>query len=627
MKQTAVSNKLTELERRAIAWLLFLLLLTATVWLLTPSSALATSSQAQQSESKLFTRTDLFAGASPIAKQTTTLTATSICWGDFDNDGDLDILLSGFTNIGAVAQIQANDGSGVFSDIGAGLPNMRDCSVAWGDYDNDGDLDILLTGADANGALARVYRNDGGIFTDIGAGLPGLSYCSVAWGDYDNDGDLDILLTGITSSGSISEIYRNDAGSFSAIGAGMPGVAFSSVAWGDYDKDGDLDILLTGDTGSGYITRIYRNDGGGTFTNASLGLPGVAYGSVAWGDYDNDGDLDFLLTGDTGTAYLSVVYQNLGSGTFVPTAGLTAVAKSSVAWGDYDKDGDLDILLSGDTGTEIVTLIYRNNGDNSFTDIEAGLPGVCDSSVAWGDDDNDGDLDFVILGYTGSDFLIAIFRNTSSGSNVAPSAPTNLAATVDGGAITFSWDPASDDTTPAAGLSYNLRVGSAPGAGDILSGMADVNTGYRRVVQLGNTNQRTSWTLHLPAEGDYFFSVQAIDASFLASPFAMEIATGVPEGAPLPRSFVLHAAAPNPFNPRTTIRYDLPHDARVKLRVYDIAGRLVRTLIAGQKIAAGQREAMWDGRDEAGRSLASGVYVCRLDVGEYQQAIRMTLLK
>ncbi len=71
------------------------------------------------------------------------------------------------------------------------------------------------------------------------------------------------------------------------------------MAWGDYDNDGDLDILLTGDTGTEIISRVYRNDGE-TFADISAPLPGVKLGSVAWGDYDNDGDLDVLLSGDTG---------------------------------------------------------------------------------------------------------------------------------------------------------------------------------------------------------------------------------------------------------------------------------------------------------------------------------------
>jgi uncharacterized repeat protein (TIGR01451 family) len=109
--------------------------------------------------------------------------------------------------------------------------------------------------------VAKLYRNDGGVFVESGPAddaLPGVSTSSVAWGDYDNDGDLDILLTGATGS-PVARVYRNEGGVFVAIDAAFTGVSYSSVAWGDYDNDGDLDILLTGATGSP-VTRLYRNE-------------------------------------------------------------------------------------------------------------------------------------------------------------------------------------------------------------------------------------------------------------------------------------------------------------------------------------------------------------------------------
>jgi predicted nucleotidyltransferase len=130
----------------------------------------------------------------------------------------------------------------------------------------------------------------------------------VAWGDYDNDGDLDILLTGygVVGGGPVAKVYRNDgpaAGSgwnFVDSGAQLTGVYRSSVAWGDYDNDGDLDILLTGDSGDSPVAKVYRNDGG-VFADSGRRMTPSALesGSVAWGDYDNDGDLDILLTGYT----------------------------------------------------------------------------------------------------------------------------------------------------------------------------------------------------------------------------------------------------------------------------------------------------------------------------------------
>ncbi len=210
-----------------------------------------------------------------------------------------------------IARVYRNNGDDTFTDIAAGLPGVTSGSVAWGDYDNDGDLDILITGyADGLIRIARVYRNDDGAFTDIIAGLPAVYDGNAAWGDYDRDGDLDILITGDPGSGYLARVYRNDGGVFVDIMAGLPGVKVGSAVWGDYDNDGDLDILLTGeDTGSSQITRIYRNDGG-VFTDIMAGLPGVYLGSAAWGDVDGDGDLDILLTGNTGSGFLTGIYRN-----------------------------------------------------------------------------------------------------------------------------------------------------------------------------------------------------------------------------------------------------------------------------------------------------------------------------
>ncbi len=130
--------------------------------------------------------------------------------------------------------------------------------MAWGDYDNDGDLDILLTGAEGGiNLIAKVYQNTGSGFGEVYAGsLTGVYVSSVAWGDYDNDGDLDILLTGRDSGvGYNAKIYQNTGSGFSEVYAGnLTGVAGSSVAWGDYDND--LDILLTGQGGRNRIVKV-----------------------------------------------------------------------------------------------------------------------------------------------------------------------------------------------------------------------------------------------------------------------------------------------------------------------------------------------------------------------------------
>ena len=211
-----------------------------------------------------------------------------------------------------VILLQLNLTAQPFVDINAGLIGVRVGSAAWGDYDDDGDLDILINGWDGVEEYSIVYRNDNGNFIDINAGLIPAAYGSaVAWGDYDNDGDLDILLSGrIDNVNRISKIYRNDSGIFTDINVGLYGLSGSCAAWGDYDDDGNMDILITGWDGTQGNAMIYRNDGG-VFTYLNAGLAGITLGSVAWGDYDNDGDLDILLTGiDNSVTWIANIYRN-----------------------------------------------------------------------------------------------------------------------------------------------------------------------------------------------------------------------------------------------------------------------------------------------------------------------------
>ena len=441
----------------------------------------------------------------------------SAVWGDYDNDGDLDILLTGSSSTGSISKIYRND-SGIFTDINAGLSGVYYSSAAWGDYDNDGDLDILLTGFSGSLRISKIYRNDSGIFTDINAGLTGVIYSAVAWGDYDNDGDLDILLTGYSSPGSVSKIYRNDSGVFTDISAGLPGVSSSTADWGDYDNDGDLDILITGNKGITSLSDIYRNDSG-VFTGINSGFPKVYDGAVDWGDYDNDGDLDIVFTGDTRYQNVSIIYRN-DSGTFTDiNAGLTEIDNSSAAWGDYDCDGDLDLLCTGYTGSAGSATIYRNDS-GIFTDINAGLIGVQYSSAAWGDYDNDGDLDILITGDTGSGYLSQIYKNISTIPNTIPSSPSNLNTAVTDSTVTLTWNKATDNETPQNGLSYNLYIRSD--SLYVKSSMSNDSTGYRKIVNMGNVNKRSSWTINNLPGGIYYWSVQAVDNGYAGSEFAPE---------------------------------------------------------------------------------------------------------
>lgn len=335
----------------------------------------------------------------------------AVAWGDCDNDGDLDILINGELSGGkSLTSIYLNQ-KGVFRAIPTDLPKADIGSVAWGDYDNDGDLDVLISGW---GERTGIYRNDKGRFININAQIAELQWSSAKWGDYDNDGDLDLAIAGKQASNEnyVSKIYQNKNGKFYDLEADLLGVNFSTLDWGDYDNDGDLDLLLTGITkNTRSVTKIYKNINN-RFSDAGINLEGTTgYGSVAWGDYDADGDLDILIS----KSKKSLIYRNEGGFFTDIKANLTAAQKSNASWIDYDNDGDLDVFITGYVNSsEYKSILYRNIKGN-FIDLEIPFPGLQLGDAAWGDYDNDGDPDLLLTGETiDGKYISKIYRNNFS---------------------------------------------------------------------------------------------------------------------------------------------------------------------------------------------------------------------
>ena len=230
-----------------------------------------------------------------------------LAWGDFDDDGDEDLFLS---NHGSPPHLFVNQSDGTFVESAEAMsipPGGRDGhGTAWGDYDGDGDLDLLIVQGKKLGQadrLDQLYRNDGEAgfvlaTEEAGVGNPGGRARSASWIDYDRDGDLDLLTVNFQTPSvlfvndgqarfePLSPFVSDDAGYWDPIGA-------DGAAWSDYDLDGDLDLFL-----SGLGSRLLQQEAGRfrDVTAEALGAVPRDGTGAAWGDYDNDGDPDLYLT-------------------------------------------------------------------------------------------------------------------------------------------------------------------------------------------------------------------------------------------------------------------------------------------------------------------------------------------
>ena len=445
---------------------------------------------------------------------------------DFDNDNDLDLIMSGqdneFLPMGKIFQ----NTNGSFSEVTTNFKGLYNSALSIADYNHDGLQDVIITGQNVYDNKTYLYRNIGEFqfqLTDsllYAAGANG----DVAFGDYNNDGFADILLSGNNQT----KLYYNDGnGSFNDTGVTLPGMSYCSVAWGDYDNDGDKDILMSGDDGS-TMTYLIENDYGSF--NVVLSMDGAISGDACWGDHDMDGYLDFMFSGkDYNLVAVTYIYHNNSDKTFTNAyAGFVGTALGPADWIDFDNDTDLDVLLAGQNTTcgNSFTGLYANNGIGSYAPLDD-LAFVDRSASAWGDYDNDGDWDVFLAGINGIATNVFYRNDLLSGTgfqqNTPPAVPqlTDIFAWEDYAVI--NWLPATDLQSPQEAITYNIRIGSAPGASDILSADADVSTGNRYLTERGNMGSNTFAIIRNLDPGTYYYSIQAIDQAYKGSEFSEEL--------------------------------------------------------------------------------------------------------
>ncbi len=378
---------------------------------------------------------------------------------DFDGDGLLDIVASSW-GVYDPLKLFVSTGDGTFEDrtetaLLEGLDGGLNLNHA--DYDNDGDLDIFVLRGAWLGPYGEypnsLLRNNGdGTFEDVTveAGLMSRNPSHTgAWGDYDNDGWLD-LFVGNESRGipRPCELWRNNGdGTFTnmAVNAGLNIVGFvKGAVWGDYDNDGFVDL---------YVSRLaepnllFHNDGGWSFTEVgeSAGVTHPLKSFPTWFfDYDNDGWLDLFVgtfadfdgsaLADVAADYLgvsveaprAVLFRNRGNGTFEDVSAAAGVDRVLLAmgsnFGDIDNDGWLDAYFgTGEPalGTLVPNVMWRNEEGRRFVDVTSSTrTGNLQKGhgIAFGDIDNDGDQDlYAVMGgaYTGDVYQNILFENPS----------------------------------------------------------------------------------------------------------------------------------------------------------------------------------------------------------------------
>ncbi len=436
-----------------------------------------------------------------------------MAWGDYDNDGFEDLYVAEY-EMSNGSFLYHNNGNGTFtkdSSIVIAIDGGSSIAGTWGDYNNDGNLDLFV--ANNTGALNALYKNNGsGNFTKITTGgIANYSgYCHGAtWVDYNNDGYLDMFVTDYMPT-RFNLLYKNNGDeTFTQItnSALVQEAKYSiGATWADYDNDGDMDVFVPAT--SGQSNSLFRNNGAGAFekmTNVGISLDNASSVGSSWGDVDNDGDLDLFVANTGGMD--NFFYFNDGDGTFTQVhSGLLVTNggnSSGSNWVDIDNDGDLDLYVCNDR-TESNAL-YINDGTGNFTKPATSLSTDLGNSFsqAWSDFDNDGDIDVLVGNHSNENNVF--FENTRSNCNnwfgikltgtnsnrSAIGARIWLKATING-QQTWQLKEISAQTGGGAGSQNSLKA---------LFGLGDATTvdsivvlwpsGYRQVVTNQSVNSYT----------------------------------------------------------------------------------------------------------------------------------------
>lgn len=535
--------------------------------------------------------------------------AQGVVFLDVNNDGWLDIFLANNNN---PSKLWINKNGTSFGDS----------STAWGvnitsptrgivaaDFNNDGNLDVLIGNWQTP---IMLFKNTGTTFVNCStdAGVAFTSYGNAHWIDYNKDGKLDFCFANGGMPPRYNFFFRNDnLTSFTNIAYSIGLVDSTStltLSSADYNNDGNMDLFLGTQSNPNAPTTaiLYKNNGNGTFTdvtNESGILTNFYTWGSAWGDYNNDGYMDLFLANTTGYNQL---YRNNKNGTFTDVTvqmGFELInAAYSCGWADIDNDGDLDLYVA--RGQNSMDKMYRND-DTIFTDIttQCGMGDYqLSSATSWGDFNNDGFLDLYL---NNNGYENRLYRNSGNsnkwiilklnGVTSNRSAIGTRVKIVTGGKSQIREVEGGSGGKGQNSLPIEFGIGSASYIDTLI------------IKWIGGTQQIFT---HVTPNKIYTVTE--------GQPLAVNnISSNVPDKFDLSQNY------PNPFNPITNIKYQIAKNSQVILKVYNILGNEVETLV-NEKLAAGTYQVTFDAT-----KLSSGIYFYKLITNDFSETKKMILVK
>ncbi|MDH5397113.1 MAG: FG-GAP-like repeat-containing protein [Cyclobacteriaceae bacterium] len=449
--------------------------------------------------------------------------ARGSAWADYDQDGDMDLFLSGMDETGNIITDIFQSGPGGYTKLNMAITPVFNAASLWKDFNGDGILDIIYTGLNSAGeACSGMLISDNGLFTPVNAPIVPLKAPTLLARDFDQDGRIEIIAYGMGSESQASAYaWSFQNGNFTEKAIDIPLFTFATLAPLHVNNDNFTDLLVCGlDSWGSKVTRVLINNKGLSFIEKPLSIPALSNGNLAISDIDNNGLDDVLISGfDAQGQRHTGIYINDGNDNFSPaTANNAQLANGDVLFTDYNVDGYPDALISGTNElNQYTTQLLTNHSDGTFTVVPDMLPGLGSSAIRPADTDLDGDQDLLIMGHTTAGLSSYIFNNTNESARSAPTTPEITAIITNHDSVTIQWSPATDGQTPTEGLTYEMILWHNDKL--LSSPESHLQTGNRLVSKTGQYKGATL-TLKGLEEGKYTVAIQSVDPSFSASPFS-----------------------------------------------------------------------------------------------------------